>query len=232
MPAAKSCSLEGATGRNLQQAATIFSLHSPTSRPPFHCLPAASLHPFLPYRFSVLFSISLFYFHVEQLPAVKASAASPARQAHTPMRTHRTQLERTHTNTSVHKMTDEERGAHRQEEEAMTLFFLWITQAIIVFWANIRAIKQRLLSSCSLWYIWRSNVYIFFIVQWHNLTLGQIFDYLETDDQVIEEVRPFFLRHYLCTTVYFYISLDWMKPQVRSLNDSTFNAWKEKFTYI
>ena len=51
LPAAKSCSPEGATGRNLQQATAVFSLHSPTSRLPFYCLPAASPRSCLPHLF-------------------------------------------------------------------------------------------------------------------------------------------------------------------------------------
>lgn len=54
---------------------------------------------------------------------------------------------------------DDERGAAKQRDgKAATL--LWIAAAVIMFWGRIRAIKLYLLSSCSLWCIWKSNVYV------------------------------------------------------------------------
>lgn len=144
VPAAKSCSVEGATGRHLQQATAIFSPHSPPSCLPFHCLPAASPHSFLPYLFRPLFSsLSPSFIFMLSHCLLWKLLQHPLLDRHT----HCTQLDSTH---KAHQCTKwlTRKGPRKKRWHFL---YLWVTRAIIVFWASIRAIKLQ--SSCSLWYI-------------------------------------------------------------------------------
>lgn len=150
-----------------------FPLHSPTSHLPFHRLPAASSappHP-CPPRLLLFPSLSPYFIFTLSNCLLWKLMQHPLLHTHT-LHTARKHAV-TYTNWLTKKGLKESAQTRRRRDEN---FFLWLTETVIVFRGNIRAMKQSLLSSCSLRYIWRSNVYIFFIVLWYNLTPGQIFD--------------------------------------------------------
>lgn len=119
-PAAKSCSPESATGRNLQQATTILSLHSPTSRLPFHRLPAASPHPCLPHLFPFS-ALSLYFFFMLSNCLLRKLMQHPLpyRRTHPGKRNARRQ--KAHTD-ACSAQTDKDKTRGRGDESFISFF--------------------------------------------------------------------------------------------------------------
>lgn len=125
LPAVKSCSLKVPQGGTCSKQQPPFpytypllTSHLIVFRPCFpHLFPSSSLSP-------------LFYFHVEQLPAVKAYAASPVTGTCTQLFMHNTHRRHTVTYTNWLTKCNEQCTDNKKKK---SMFFLWLTQIIIVF---------------------------------------------------------------------------------------------------